>query len=259
MVVRTVGPAAGSSRRGTRFVDPFLDSEQAGVEVELGEPASIDGRPTHRLMVRLPDGFEREYLLDAETYLVVAERQSSPFHAFGEAITTETRVGDYRWVGGVLFPFRYRETAIATGRVMTEMQWGEIRTNVELPTSWFAPPVFSRTRLQAFLENLYGERTDEAAVLWSYGEFRRAYPEIDTAAGVEMIGYQMLKMGDHRAAIALLERNQADHPDSAAAAFSLGRAYATDGQTQLAREALGRAIELDPENRRAAEVLGSLE
>jgi hypothetical protein len=72
-------------------------------------------------------------------------------------------------------------------------------------------------------EYLFLERSDRAAVRWSYGEFRRAYPGVDTDAGIQAVGYQILKMGDIDSAIALLEANAHDHPDSSGAAFGLGR------------------------------------
>lgn len=258
IVVRTVGAAAGATRRGTLFMGPFLDYHERGTTIAVGEPATVDGRPAHRLVVTTRDGFVRDYMLDAETYLVVAERRSAPFHAFGDPVTSETRIGDYREVAGVLFPHRYRETDLASGEMMTEMHWGEIRANLELPTTWFSPPEFTRTRLQTFLEHLYVARADESAILWTYDEFRRAHPEIETRDGVESIGFQMLKMGDHRVAIGLLERNLRDHAESASAAFALGRAYATAGDRTRAADLYRRALELDPSHRRAAQELEAL-
>jgi len=74
----------------------------------------------------------------------------------------------------VLFSHRSIETEIATGNVLSQMQWSKIEANRELPQTWFSPPRYERTPLQHFLESLYGERTDREAVMWSYAEFRRA-------------------------------------------------------------------------------------
>ncbi len=137
-------------------------------------------------------------------------------------------------------------------------QWGKIEANRDLPASWFSPPEFERTPLQAFLEALYGERADPSAVMWSYDDFRRAHPGIDTREGVEVIGYQMLKMGDHESAIALLEANARDYPDSSTSAFGLARAYQSADRRALARREYVRALELDPENSRAKRALAAL-
>jgi hypothetical protein len=258
IVVRTVGAASASSRHGADLEGPFLDYRTKGTHIALGELAEIDGRPAFRLIVTLRDGFVREYFIDCESFLIVAERMSAPFHAFGEPVTSETRLGDYREVAGVLFHHASVETVIATGEPLTRMQWGKIEANRDLPASWFSPPAFERTPLQAFLEALYGERADRTAVMWSYHDFRRARPEIDTRAGIETIGYQMLKMGDTDAAIELLKANARDYPASSSSAFGLARAYAAANDRLQARREYERALALDPENRRAQRALAEL-
>jgi Tetratricopeptide repeat len=259
VVVRTVGAAAGATRRGADFEGMLVDYRRKGTTVELGESADIDGRPAYRLLVALRDGYTRVLFVDAESFLVVAERSSAPVHAFGEAVTSEARIQDYRPVVGVLFAHHYVETEIATGRTLNEMQWGKIEANRDLARAWFSPPVFERDDLQSFVENLYAERTDEAALVWSYAEFRAAHPSVDTAKGVEFVGYQILKMGETDAAVALLEANARDHPDSASAAFGLGRALKSRGDLDGARTELERAVRLDPDHRRAAESLRELD
>jgi len=258
IVVRTVGAAAGATRRGADFEGGLVGWREKGSTVDLAGTEAIGGRKAYRLILTTRDGFAREVFVDAESWLIVAERRSAPFHAFGDPVTSETRIGDYRPVAGVLVPHRFVETVIATGLPLTSMQWSRVEANRELPRSWFSPPVFERTSLQAFLEHLYAQRTDVDAVLWSYVEFRRVHPDVDTAPGVELVGYQMLKMGETAQAVALLEANAADHPDRAAAWFGLGRARATAGDETGARAALGRALALEPEHRRARELLGSL-
>ncbi len=261
IVVRTVGAAAGATRRGADFEGLLIDYRAKGSTIDLEPSEEIDGRPAYRLVVTLRDGFVREYFVDQESYLVTAERRSAPIHAFGDPVTSETRIGDYRPAagsGGVLFAHAYVETDIATGEILNSMQWGKVEANRELPASWFSPPEFERTKLQRFLELLYGERTDKEAVLWSYVDFRRAHPEIDTREGIEVIGYQMLKMSDAEAAVALLEANARDYPDSSSSAFGLGRAYATAGQPETARTQFERALGLDANNRRAKQALAAL-
>lgn len=262
IVVRTVGAAAGAMRRGSDIEGVLADYRAKGSTIKLEEPEKIDGRPAYRLVLTLRDGFVREYFLDQESFLVVAERRSAPFHAFGEPVTSETRIGDWRPASasdGVLFAHSYVQTEIATGKELSRMQWRKIEANRDLPRSWFSPPEFERTALQTFLEQLFGERADKEAVLWSYDRFRKTHPDVDTRAGVEAVGYQMLKMGDHEAAIALLEENARAYPDSSSSAFGLGRAYASAGRSARALKEFERALKLDPENRRATRSLADLE
>jgi hypothetical protein len=258
VVVRTVGAAAGAARRGADLEGPFVDWRAKGVAIELGPDTDIGGRPAYQLVTTLRDGFRRAYFIDQESFLITADRYSAPVHAFGAAVATESRFSDYRPVAGVLFAFRATEVEIATGKELNSMTWGAIAANRELPQRWWSPPAYERTPLQELLENLYFERADLEAVRWTYAEFRRADPGLDTAGGVAFIGYQMLKMGDHATAVVLLEANAADHPRSAAAAFGLGRAYQTAGEKVKARAEFERALRLDPAHRRAAEALQSL-
>ena len=259
IVVRTVSHAAGVARRNA-YIDWRLGNYRShGAKVELGAGDTIGGRAAYRVTVTARDGYARDYFIDKETFVLLADRYHAPVHAFGEIVKTEGRFSDWRSVGGVMVPFKDAEYDLATGKELNSMQWGNVEINRELPPSWFAPPQFSRSRLQTLLEQLYNERADTQAVLWSYADFREIYPDVDTREGIEEIGYQMLKMGDHAAAIALLETNARDYPNAKTSAFALGRAYATAGDKTKARAEYERALRLDPAYKRAADALKSLE
>jgi hypothetical protein len=258
IVLRTVGAASAAGRHATRIGGPLIDAADAGSAVTLEGTEQIDGRKAYRLLVRMQDGFEQRELIDAASWLLVAERKTAPIHAFGSSIASEERYGDYRAVDGVLFAFAVRELEIATGKVLNEMQWTSITLNRDLDPKAFSPPAFTRTPLQQFLEQLYAERSDAKAVLWTYRDFRRAHPELDTREGVEVIGYQMVKMGDHEGAIALLRANVADYPRAASSAFALGRAYVASGDVANGRATLQRALAIDPAYERAAKALAAL-
>jgi len=257
IVLRTVGAASAAARHATRIGGPLIDAADAGSTVTLDGAEQIDGRKAYRLLVRMQDGFEQQELVDAGTWLLVAERHTAPIHAFGNSVASEQRFGDYRAVDGILFAFADREVEIATGKVLNEMQWTSITLNRYIDPKAFSPPVFTRTPLQRFLEQIYAERSDAKAVMWTYRDFRRAHADLDTRAGVEVIGYQMVKMGDHPGAIELLRANEADYPRAATAAFALGRAYAAAGDVANVRAALQRALAIDPAYERAAKALAA--
>jgi hypothetical protein len=259
VVVRTVGDAAAAGRHGNQLDGSLIDYRAKGSTATLEGIVEIGGRPAYQVTITMRDGFAWDYFIDTETWLVTAERMSASIHAFGAEVTREGRVSDYRRVAGVLFPFRFRETDIASGEMLSEMQWGSIEANRELSPEWFSPPEFQRTPVQRFVEQLYFNRDDPSAVIWTYEEFRHHYAEIEVAAAVEFAGYQMLKMGSLVAAVTLLEANLADNPHSASAAFGLGRAYATDGNADAARGELERALALDPDHRGATRALAELD
>ena len=258
IVVRTVGAANAASRHNLDPDGPFSDYRSKGSTIERAGDNVVGGRPAYGIVLTLRDGQRSLFLIDKETFLIAAVRKAAPIHAFGAAVSSEERVSDYRSVNGVLFPFRSTEVEIATGKELNSMAWGSIETNRKLPRGWFSPPSFVRTTLQEFLEQLYYERSDSSAIRWSYAAFRRGHPEIDTRAGVEMVGYQMLKMGDFTGATALLTLNASDYPKSSTSAFGLGRALVAAGDTTRARQEFTRALQLDGSNKRAAAALAAI-
>lgn len=126
ILVRTVGAANAAIRHNIDVDGPFSDYRLKGTTIERAADAVIDGHPAFGLTVTLRDGFQELYFLDKSSFLIVAVQKSAPIHAFGDAVTTESRVGDYRTVGGILFSFRSREVNIATNREENSMVWGSI-------------------------------------------------------------------------------------------------------------------------------------
>ena len=206
VILRTIGHASRATRR-TDIESRLGNFHADGATVVRGEDATIEGRAAYRLSVTSRDGFQNDYFIDKESFLLLARRYHAPVHAAGASVRTEARVSDWRSVDGVLVPFHDYEVDLSTGKVLNEMQWSKIEINRELPHWWFEPPRRTRTRLGDLLERLYLERMDVQAVLWSFDDFRRTYPDVDVKAGIKFIARQMQKMGDGTAAAeALLKR-----------------------------------------------------
>ncbi|HZQ68024.1 MAG TPA: tetratricopeptide repeat protein [Terriglobales bacterium] len=258
VVIRTVGAAAAAARHGTEIIDSLVEPEAAGTRIQVVGEEPFAGKPAYHLHVVLADGFEKEMFVDPRTYLIVGDRRSAPVHAFGSEVRSENRIGDYRRVNGVLFPFKIVETEIATGKELNSNTVKTLEVNSKLDASFFGPPQFERTPLQQMLEQLYMERTDPVCVMWTYRGFRAAHPKVDTREGVEFIGYQMAKMRDFNGAVELLTANAADYPQSASAQFGLGRAYRAAGDIENARLHFKKALEIDPKFKKASEGLDAL-
>jgi tetratricopeptide (TPR) repeat protein len=259
IVLRTTGDASEALRHYADVEGPFVDHAAKGSRVEFIGEEAIGNRRAYQVRLTMMDGYETDFFIDRRTYMIIASRHTASIHAFGTRVASETRFSDFRPVAGVLFPFRSSEIEIATGRELNAMQWGSIEANQDIPVAWFSPPEFERTPLQTFMEQLFVQRIDASAVLWSYHNFRRAHPDVDTREAAEIMGFQILKMGQHEQAIALLERNAADNPNAANSAFGLGRAYATAGRTDDARREFNRALQLEPGHSRATNALASLD
>ncbi|MBV9778800.1 MAG: tetratricopeptide repeat protein [Acidobacteriaceae bacterium] len=258
VVLRVVGAAAAATRHGTEFIDSLVDYKSRGTKVELVGIDRFSDTRVYKLRVILADGFEKDVFVDQQSFLIVGDRRSAPIHAFGEPVRSENRIGDYRPVKGVLFPFSFVEVEIGTGKELNRLTIQSITINPKLDAAFFGPPQYSRTPLQQFLEQLFMERTDPISVLSTYREFRAANPELDTREGVEFIGYQMAKMGDQKGAIALLRANGEDYPHSASAQYGLGRAYKAAGDLEDARTAFRQALQIDPSFKKASDGLNAL-
>ncbi len=258
VVLRTVGAAAAAGRHGVDIFDSLVDYQKNGTQIEFAGKDSFAGKPAYKLHVRLADGFEKDMFVDPESYLIVGDRRSAPIHAFGAEVRSENRIGDYRRVHGVLFPFQITEVEIATGRELNSNTVQSIEVNPSLDAAFFHPPQFVRTPLQEMLEQLYMERTDAASVLWTYHQFRAAHPGVDTRAGVEFIGYQMAKMKDFNGAVELLAANVRDYPQAASSEFGLGRAYQAAGDAENARVHFRKALQIDPTFKKATAGLAAL-
>ena len=258
VVLRVVGAAAAATRHGAEFIDSLVDYSSQGTRVELVGIDIFGGRRVYKLHVTLADGFEKDLFVDQQSFLIIGDRRSAPIHAFGEPVRSENRIGDYRPVNGVLFPFSFVEVEISTGKELNRLTIQSITINPNLSPAFFSPPSYSRTPLQQFLEQLFMERTDPVSVICTYREFRSANSESDTREGVEFIGYQMAKMGDYKGAIELLKANAADYPRSASAQYGLGRAYKAAGDLENARTAFRRAVQIDPAFKKASDGMNAL-
>ncbi|HXC53983.1 MAG TPA: tetratricopeptide repeat protein [Rhizomicrobium sp.] len=258
IVVRTVGAASAAARHGLYVMGDLVDYKAHGSTIVVLGVEKIDGQDAYHLRVRMLDGFEKDEFVDAKSWLIVADRKVAKVHAFGTDVASETRWSDYRAVNGVLFAFLNREVALSDGHELNRFQTTAIEVNRDWDPALFAPPVLKRTRPQTLLDQMFLERTDTDALLWTYHDYKMAYPDEDTDITMQIAGYQILKMGDVTPAIALLEANAAAYPQSSDAQFGLGRAYNTDGQKKRARAAFERALALKPDNKRAKDALAAL-
>jgi hypothetical protein len=126
------GAAADAGRRGAEFDESFVDYARKGHTVQLVGAESFGDRPAHRVRVTLADGWQKEYVFDDSTGLILALRKAMPLHATGPAITSITAYEDWRTEGGVLQPHRFTEHDVQAGRLLNTLQWDSIRTNVRL-------------------------------------------------------------------------------------------------------------------------------
>jgi hypothetical protein len=256
---RVTDAPAAALRHTAYFDDPLVMSLEPGWQIELTGTERIGDRDSWRLRVTYPDGFISESFVDKESSLLVARRITAPVHAFGETVTSQAIFGDYRPVGGVLFPFSLREVDLATGEPLDVFTWQTIEANVPLAPSVFSPPPRIDTPISRLVNAIFASRHVTADALGWYHDFLRdpATAGVDVQSAIESVGYECLKNGAIATGTALLEENLRAHPASARAHFGVGRAYRAAGRETDALERFREALRLDPTLQAARDAIAS--
>lgn len=255
VVLRTSGSPGMATTHAAEFDDSLVDYAAKGSRIALAGERSIQGRRAFDVLVTLADGFEKNLYIDERSYMIVGSRQTAKVHAFGERVTSESLIGGYTRVAGVLVPTTFREVDLATRKELNRLTWSHVAANRKLPVSMFSPPRFVRSPLSSLLEDLYAHRGDARHDVSAYKSFRRRFAGLNTESGIEFIGYQVLKTGISASAIELLSSNARDYPQSADAQFGLGRAYRVAGRERLAVAAFRHALRLRPNDARSRRAL----
>jgi hypothetical protein len=255
-----VTDAPGAALRHTAyFDDALIMSLEPGWKIELTGSERIGDRDTYRLRVVYPDGYATESFVDKSSWLVIARRNTAPVHAFGESVTAQALIGDYRPVAGVLFPFSLGEYDLATGQPLDAFVWQTIEANVPIAHERFSPPPRADTPISRLVNAVFASRHVSADALGWYHDFLRdpATSSIDIEAAIESVAYECLKNGAIATGTALLEENLQAHPTSALAHFGVGRAYRAAGRESDALARFREASRIDPSLQAARDALAS--
>lgn len=81
---------------------PLVDYKAKGNTVELLGKEPVDGADAYKLKVTLKNGVVRTMYIDAEHFLQVKEESKRTIR--GSEVEGETILGDYKEVGGMMFP-----------------------------------------------------------------------------------------------------------------------------------------------------------
>lgn len=137
--------AAEALWHGTQYpnnVVPLHELEDRGHRLELAGRDTLDDVPYHVLRLTLSDGFETNWYVHPETWLLERRRDVRALHPDQDATERrlETRWSDFRSVAGVLRPFRSRQVDLATGEVLQRTEVEEIAVNPDFPVDVFVRP-----------------------------------------------------------------------------------------------------------------------
>ncbi len=84
------------------FDGPMVDYKAKGNKVEYIGKEDVQGSPTYKLKVTTKSGAETMVFLDADSYLPI--RSEGKRKMQGTDVETETTIGDYKEVEGMMFP-----------------------------------------------------------------------------------------------------------------------------------------------------------
>jgi hypothetical protein len=101
------------------FDGPFVDYQKKGNTIELLGKADVDGAPAYKLKLVTKDGTESVVYVDATSFL--ENKIESKRKVQGQEVESETIIGNYQKVEGLLFPMSIESRAkgMPGGQVIT--------------------------------------------------------------------------------------------------------------------------------------------
>jgi outer membrane lipoprotein-sorting protein len=120
------------------FDGPLVDYKAKGNAVELVGKEKVEGSDAYKLKVTLKTGDLRYIYLDADSYLEVRVEEKSTVR--GTDVESETTIGDYKEVGGLMFPFAVESGQKGSPQKM-KMTVDKIELNVPIDDAPFKMPV----------------------------------------------------------------------------------------------------------------------
>jgi hypothetical protein len=108
-----------SAKEQADFDGPFIDYAKKGNTVELLGKADVEGTSAYKVKLVTKDGTESVVFVDAESFLEI--KIESKRKVQGQDVETETIIGNYQEVDGMLFPFSIESKAkgMPGGQVIT--------------------------------------------------------------------------------------------------------------------------------------------
>ncbi len=119
------------------FDGPLMDYKEKGNTVELVGKEQVEGADAHKLKVTLKNGEVRYIYLDAETYLEI--RTDAKRTIRGTEVESESYMGDYKEVEGLMMPFAVESGAKGSPQ-RQKIVIEKVELNPTLPDSLFLMP-----------------------------------------------------------------------------------------------------------------------
>jgi outer membrane lipoprotein-sorting protein len=119
------------------FDGPWVDYKSKGNQVELLGKEKIEGTDAYKLKVSLKNGDVQTVYLDADSFLEIKEETKRTVRGSEQVI--ESSIGDYKEVGGIIFPFAIESGAKGSPQKQ-KLTVTKIELNVPADDSIFKMP-----------------------------------------------------------------------------------------------------------------------
>ena len=126
--------------------DMLTKYKQKGHTIELAGKEDIEGTPAYKLKVTKKNGDISHLYLDAESYLLV--KTNGKTNVQGQVVESDTILGDYKAVDGVLYPHSV-ETQLKGMPGKMVLTFSKIEINPALEDSRFAMPAVEKKEAPA--------------------------------------------------------------------------------------------------------------
>lgn len=126
--------------------DLLMTYKQKGHTLEYVGKEEVEGTPVYKLKLTRKDGDTSYLYLDAESYLLVKLAGKNKIQ--GQEVESESTLGDYKAVDGVLYPHSI-ESQIKGAPAKMVMTFSKIEVNPTLDESRFAMPAVQKKEAPA--------------------------------------------------------------------------------------------------------------
>ncbi|HEX8169873.1 MAG TPA: outer membrane lipoprotein-sorting protein [Thermoanaerobaculia bacterium] len=131
------GDMAKDAKEQADFDGPFIDSARKGYKIELLGKSEVEGTEAYKLKLT-KDGDETIVYVDADSFLEIKTEGKRKMQ--GQEIESETTLGNYREVNGMMFPFsmEMKQKGAPAGQTITIEK---VEVNPTLGDDFFKMPV----------------------------------------------------------------------------------------------------------------------
>ena len=130
------GPQTDVLKQSSQIDSPLLDHKAKGTTIEMGEPATENGRKLHHLIVKPKTGPTMHYFIDGETNL--ESKMVIDVEDGAQKMTMEMRFSDFQTVEGRTIPMTV--TQMVNGNQVGQMKFDKVEFNVPLDDAMFRMP-----------------------------------------------------------------------------------------------------------------------